>query len=149
MEFAAKDANRNADMFVTARHLEHIRFSTHLTLMWIHITQLAYLKISGFCKKKFICLQDISVKKTDWVLNKQYVVLNISVLKVYVNNLTFNFHVCSGRCSSWFGLRPWLPSASAFRTATTRPSRSPASRASSAPSELLASSGKTLIFYLN
>jgi ferritin-like metal-binding protein YciE len=38
MEFAAKDANRNADMFVTARHLEHIRFSTHLTLMWIHIT---------------------------------------------------------------------------------------------------------------
>jgi hypothetical protein len=25
MEFAAKDANRNADVFVTARHLEHIR----------------------------------------------------------------------------------------------------------------------------
>ena len=26
MEFAAKDANRSSDLFVTARHLEHIRF---------------------------------------------------------------------------------------------------------------------------
>lgn len=46
MEFAAKDANRSSDLFVTARHLEHIRLGPNIySLMNIIIHVLTFLLI--------------------------------------------------------------------------------------------------------